>query len=39
MEINEKTELGSFRWFKNQEFNLLQVMLRYFMGEIKFEVK
>lgn len=33
------TEQESYRWFKNQEFSLLDVMLRYYMGEIKFEVK
>lgn len=37
-EINKNTEYGSFMWFKNQEFNLLDVMIRYFMGEVKFKV-
>ena len=37
-EINENTEYGSYMWFKNQEFNLLDAMIRYFLGEVEFRV-
>ena len=25
-------------WFKNQELNFMSIMLRYYMGEVKFKV-
>ena len=36
MEINENTEYSSYMWFKNQEFNMLDAMVRYFLGEVEF---